>query len=240
MQLLVLQHDCTVHPAAFTPLIRAAGHDIVTVELDAGDALPSLDGVDALWVLGGAMNVFDEAEHPWLVEEKAFIRAAVVDRALPYFGICLGHQLLADALGGTCAYGGSETGMCQVTPTNGSPWLDGLPSPFTVAQWHGVQVTAPPDGAVIRARSDTCPIQALSWGSHAFSMQSHPEVTPGMIDRWAQIPAAAAILDRELGPGGADRFEADVAIHADQSARNAKQLFTNWCRAAGIPSEPVT
>ncbi|MBB96074.1 MAG: GMP synthase [Rhodobacteraceae bacterium] len=237
MHFLVLQHDPGTHPAAFLPMITGAGHDITTVELDQGDALPGLDGIDALWVMGGAQDVFQEDLYPWLVDEKAFIREAI-SRHLPYFGICLGHQLLADALGGRCAYGGAETGVCEVTPLPGSTLFDGMAAPFPVAQWHGVQVTDLPDGATLTATSPTCRVQAMRIGATAFSMQSHPEVLPGTITHWAQIPASAAILDRELGPGGAELFEAQVASHADTFAANARSLFTNWCRVTGIPTEP--
>lgn len=239
MHFLVLQHDRNTHPAAFLPLIAQAGHSISTVELDEGETLPSLDGVDALWVMGGAQDVFEEDIHPWLVDEKAFIRAAVVDRGLPYFGICLGHQLLADALGGTCAYGGSETGVKQVTPLPGSVLFDGIASPFPVAQWHGVQVTDLPPGGALIATSAVCRVQAMRVGDKAFSVQSHPEVEPGTITHWAEFPSAAVLLDKAFGPGGARIFEADVSAHAAPFAANARRMFDNWCRATGIPGIPA-
>ena len=63
------------------------------IELDEGESIPSLDKFDSLWVMGGPMDVWEEKEHPWLVNEKAAIWEAVVERKLPYLGFCLGHQL---------------------------------------------------------------------------------------------------------------------------------------------------
>ncbi|MEM8731567.1 MAG: type 1 glutamine amidotransferase [Pseudomonadota bacterium] len=240
MQFLVLQHDPRTHLAAFAPMISGAGHDVHVVHLDQGEALPDLEGVDALWVLGGPQNVFEEDQYPWLIAEKALIRDAVETRALPYFGICLGHQLLAEALGGACALGGREIGVVEVTPAPEAALFDGMPSPFPVAQWHGVEVTAAPPGAQVTAWSPGCAIQALRMGETAFSVQSHPEVLPGTISDWGEIPEAAAILDDALGAGGTARFESAVNQHAEIFAANARILFTNWCRAAGIPTEPLT
>lgn len=236
MHLLVLQHERSEGLALFAPLFAGAGHSVSTVHLDEGEPVPTLDGVDAVWIMGGPMDVFEEDIHPWLVAEKALIREAVQQRDLPVFGICLGHQLIADALGGACAYGGAEVGVLPVTQTAPSPFLAGLPDDIEILLWHGVQVTDLPPGARAVATSGTCAVQAIEYGPKVFSLQGHPEVVPEQLRAWAKMPSAAEVLDRALGPGGAARLEADLAARMPAMQQNARLLFDNWCRAAGIPT----
>src|SRR4051812_49831338 len=96
--LLVLQHIACEPPAAFEDELRSRGLDLVRVELDEGDSLPDLGDFAGTIVMGGPMGAYEEDAHPWLVEEKAAIRAAA-QAGHPIWGVCLGAQLLAAALG---------------------------------------------------------------------------------------------------------------------------------------------
>ena len=74
MKLLVFQHlDCE-HPGSLRQFLKQDGIEWTTVEFDRGDAIPDLSAFDALWVMGGPMDVWDVEEHPWLIAEKAAIR----------------------------------------------------------------------------------------------------------------------------------------------------------------------
>ena len=99
MHILVLQHAQVEHPGILRDFLKEDGHTWDVVELDQGEALRDIDEYDALWVMGGPMDVWQEAEHPWLKAEKKFIKQSVMDKGKPYLGLCLGHQLLAEALG---------------------------------------------------------------------------------------------------------------------------------------------
>ena len=77
MRLLVFQHIACEHPGQLRQYLDADGIDWRAVELDAGEPIPPLEDYDALWVMGGPMDVWQEDEHPWLKAEKAFIRDAV-------------------------------------------------------------------------------------------------------------------------------------------------------------------
>ena len=99
MKLLVFQHIACEHPGVLRTFLAEDGVDWDAVELDEGAPIPDLHDYDALWVMGGPMDVWDTEEYPWLVEEKAAIRYWVNELKRPYLGLCLGHQLLAESLG---------------------------------------------------------------------------------------------------------------------------------------------
>lgn len=102
MKLLVFQHVECEHPGSLRQFLQRDGLLWDAVEFDQGKPIPDLEEYDALWAMGGPMDVWDIEDNPWLVPEKAAIRTWVRDMKKPYLGLCLGHQLLADALGGTC------------------------------------------------------------------------------------------------------------------------------------------
>jgi GMP synthase-like glutamine amidotransferase len=168
MKFLVIKHVVVEGLGVFERFCRDAGIAINTVELEKGDAFPNLEGYAALWVMGGPMNVSDVAEYPWLVEEKALIRTAVRDLNLPYMGVCLGAQLLADVLGGAVKpMSAPEVGLLTVTITSdGSnhPLMTGLPTTLNVLQWHGQEVRQLPAGSTLLASSAHCQVQAYAVG----------------------------------------------------------------------------
>ena len=232
MRVLVLQHIAIEHPGVFRDFMRADGIAWDAVELDEGEAIPPLDGYDAVISMGGPMDVFEEDAHPWLADEKAAIREAVAARGMPFLGVCLGHQLLADALGGRVeTIVEPEVGIMEVSLTEAGradPLLAGLDATLTCLQWHGCAVTALPDGAVNLASSERCAIQAFRVGRHAYGLQYHVELTPTTVAEWAAVPAYEESLERTLGPGSLGPFEAEAARRIPSFNRDARILYDNF------------
>src|SRR5437764_15151975 len=96
--LLIIQHIACEPPGAYEDELRARGAQLHRVEIDAGQGLPDWRPFDGIVAMGGPMGTYDEAAHPWLVAEKRMIAEAVRSGA-PYWGVCLGAQLLAASLG---------------------------------------------------------------------------------------------------------------------------------------------
>ena len=114
---VVLQHIACEPPGIYEDVLVSRGVELVRAELDEGDEIPDLLEADLVVAMGGPMSVNDEAAHPWLAAEKGRI-AGAVRAGVPYFGVCLGAQLLAASLGAT-VYAGElpEVGILPVQLT---------------------------------------------------------------------------------------------------------------------------
>jgi GMP synthase-like glutamine amidotransferase len=179
MRIHCVQHVAFEGPGSILRWARQKGHGFTRTRMMDDDRLPSADSFDMLIVMGGPMSVHDETAHPWLVEEKRFIAAALKD-GKKILGVCLGAQLVAQALGArvtTCAQ--KEIGWFPITKDEDArrtEFAQALPDEMDVLHWHGETFDLP-RGAVRLARSEACENQGFVHGTRVVGLQFHLELT---------------------------------------------------------------
>jgi GMP synthase-like glutamine amidotransferase len=167
------------YPQMFERLIGAADATVTfnTVSIPAGDPLPDAEGLEAILITGSAAGVYDDLE--WIVPLEEFVRTAHENK-VPMVGVCFGHQLIAQALGGTVRKSEKGWGLGRhvydVAP--GNALIEG--TRVAVACSHQDQVITPPDGARTILSSDFTPYAGLLYaGGRTLSVQPHPEFSVG-------------------------------------------------------------
>jgi GMP synthase (glutamine-hydrolysing) len=230
MNALVLQHIACEPPGVYEDVMREQGIAIHRIELDEGDVLPDRHEFDLIVAMGGPMSVNDEARLPWLRDEKRLI-AEAVRGGVPFFGACLGAQLLAASLGARVYQGPTpEVGLLAVRLTDEAledPVFESLPPDLLTFQWHGDTFDLP-DGATLLASSPAYPNQAFRWGEVAYGVQFHLEVSAAMAGEWAEVPSYAEALERVLGPGAAGDMLAELERRAEDVRAHGRVVFERW------------
>jgi GMP synthase-like glutamine amidotransferase len=179
MRIHYLQHVPFEGPAYIQVWAAQKGHSITGTRLYRHEALPEMKDFDWLVVMGGPMNIYQEQEYPWLVQEKQFIAQAVKNQKT-VLGICLGAQLIADVLGGKVTPNPvKEIGWFPITlsPEAGQSGLfQNFPRQAVVFHWHGDTFDLP-GGAVRIAQSEGCLNQAFVYDQRVIGLQFHLECT---------------------------------------------------------------
>ncbi len=225
---LVLRHGPDVPAGYLGDALDAAGVPVATAALDSGAEVPDHVDWSGVVSLGGEMGAYDEGRYPFLAAEKSFLRKAA-DAGVPVLGICLGCQLLADALGGRAFRAPViELGYFPVRLTAAGetdPVVSCLTGPTLV--WHQDTWELPP-GAELLAESDRYP-QAFRLGE-VVGIQPHPEASPDITRRWA----ATEGLDHFAHAGVAkDQLLASHESHRAEGEATAARLFGAWVESLG-------
>jgi GMP synthase (glutamine-hydrolysing) len=195
---------------------RELAADTVEFDVDEGK-IPDTFDFDAVTITGSAASVYWDED--WIDDTREWVREAI-DRGLPVLGVCWGHQLLGDVLGGTVEdMGQFEIGFREIRRTADSPLLAGLDDPFVAFATHGDAVTELPPGAEPIAETEVA-----NYGfqvGNAFGVQFHPEY---------DAETARAVTEGKEFLGD-DRIEAVLEEIDDENvaaAGETKRLFDNF------------
>lgn len=199
---MVIQHVPWEKPGLINQMAQERGIRIDTLLVSTGTKshVPEpATPYDGIVLMGGPMGALDDGLYPWLRQERELARNAV-RAGIPILGICLGHQLIAVALGAELIAGGvEEIGIGTVNLSADSQELGAAGEQLPVLHWHRDSVTAPPDASVL-ASSPECPVQAFRIGS-AVGVQFHVELTRSLLRTWLSEPAMVNDLPSGLTPG---------------------------------------
>ena len=225
MKVTVIQPDPLVPLDRLTALLAGHGVSMRLIPLWERDLPPVGEFDGGVIVLGGRMSAHDRDEHPWIDPLSGLLRSLVA-ADVPTLAICLGHQLLAEALGGRVEVahpGGGEHGPAEITWTavaTTDPVVAAVAADATswVAESHHDAVVELPPGATLLAGNDAYPNQAFRVGS-ALGVQFHPEASPWLMARWARLRGE----DEGLMQAAMKARDADVA-------RTGRLLTAGFCR----------
>lgn len=232
MSIIVFQHGGQVGPGRLGMTLRDHGFHLdirrLDLPLSRSNPLvpPDFDDVEGVISMGGEQNVTDIARHPWMQAEAEYLREAH-RRQLPLVGICLGHQLIAHALGGAVAPAAKpEYGFFRVrveVPGQTDTILAGIPWDSHQFECHSQEVAALPPGATLLATSDHCRVQAFRAGLRTYAFQYHFEC-----DRESALTIGCGEPD---GPPGQCVPRPEMARQCDayypMFARTADRLSVN-------------
>lgn len=240
-RILVLQHDDTQGPGRLGATLRDHGFQLDVRRVtptSPKDPIPTdLDGVHGIIALGGAHSTLDNT--PSLDAERALIRAAH-EKQLPVVGICLGHQLVAQALGGTVSKAEvPEIGFKTVTIPAGPAQTETINAGIAWSsprfQYHFDEVSTPPPDALVLWKSEACAVQAYRVGHRTFGFQGYPEYDRSQMERMYSLHTA----EFEAAGVSEDKLKKQLDEHYEMFARLADRLCVNLA-AYAFPFSQLT
>ncbi|MEQ9673843.1 MAG: type 1 glutamine amidotransferase [Roseovarius indicus] len=204
-----LQERAGDYDAMFARLLAGRGFEFETYNV-VDEQYPSAPDACDGWLITGSKHGAYE-DHPWIPPLEEFIRA-VYAAGRPMIGVCFGHQIIAQALGGKVIKypGGWSVGRTEYD-------LDG--ETFALNAWHQDQITEVPQGAEVIGKSDFCANAAMVYDDRILTIQPHPEFGPDIVEDLIRLRGKGVVPD-DLLEGATARLDAptDAARFADRMA----------------------
>jgi GMP synthase (glutamine-hydrolysing) len=232
MNALIIKHIENEGPGLIEYCLKQEKIPYQILNLNPRVRFPKLEDMTHIVLLGGPMNVYEEDRYPFLKDEDLFIKEAI-QRGKAILGICLGAQLIAKALGAKVFKAPvKEIGWYDVSLTKrGSqdPLFSGLPTKFSVFQWHEDTFEIPNGGKLI-ATSSPISHQAFRYGERVYGLQFHLEVTEKMIQEWIETYEEEFTGCQSPPPSSKAEIMTETQLKIEVSIRKGMSFFTNFFR----------
>ena len=220
------------YPELFRGLFDRAGadFDITFVQVRLGEFPASVDDYDAYLVTGSAAGVYDDLD--WIAPLEVFIRDAY-QAGKPLVGICFGHQVIANALGGKAEKStkGWGCGTRNLPILDDGGIFDTNQSTSTLLYMHQDQVVQAPPKATVLIGDDFCTIASFKIGEQVLCFQGHPEFTPAVI---------AGIADLRKDDIGHDRVaNCHESLATPHEGDDIGKVITTFLKSATEQSAPA-
>lgn len=228
---LVIQNEIDDPVALVGQWISEVGVDVEVIHAYRGETVPAFlpAQYSGAITMGGYMGANDDIEFPWLIDARSLMKD-VVANDIPFFGICLGGQLLAAAVDGKVEPTPvPEIGVAsfRVTADAAQDSVFGhlAGKEVVAAEWHKDYITDLPDEAVVLAGNDVCPVQAFRMGKNVYGVQFHPEIDSEIFSSWAATDDELAKLDHTI-----DQACEQVAAAEAELIKTWKPAFQAWAQ----------
>jgi len=234
-EIIVLQHINIEDPGYIKDLMIEDKINLTTIELDEGEKIPQdLSKYDAMFCMGGPMDTWMEKDYPWLIEEKKKIKEFVVDLKKPYLGFCLGCQLLGEVIGGSVVKSKNpEIGMLNINFSDNKKTdllFNQFPDQIKSLQWHSYEAQGLDDkeDVTLLASSPETKYQIFRYKKHAYGIQFHIEIKDTTVGEWGCVPEYKSALEKELGDGALEKFDAEAKNNMSNMNNYSKILYENF------------